>query len=299
MPIRTLEKTLAVLAIALPLAAQPPVQAPPAQTPPAPPRGRGAAGGGGGFANAFPQHTQADQATIDRGKALYGVHCTFCHGSDARGGEGGPNLIRSQTVLNDKDGELIAPIVQNGRPDAGMPKFDLTKAQISDIAAFIHSFRTSGYDASRDRPPSILVGDARAGEAYFKTKCASCHSPTGDLRGIAGKITEPIALQQSWLMPGGGRGGRGGRGGGSGLEIPPTTVTVTMPNGQKIEGRLLRIDDFLVTLSDANGNEQTIARNGNVPRVEVHDPIEPHRELLRVYSDKDIHDVTAYLETLK
>src|SRR5262249_20027815 len=153
---------------ALALAAQNPPQQQ-NQTPPAGAqqggRGRGGApgggGGGGGFANAFPQHAQADQAAIDRGKALYGVNCTFCHGSDARGGEGGPNLIRSQLVLNDKDGELITPIVQNGRPDQGMPKIDLTIAQVKDVAAFLHSFRTSGYDASRDRPPSILVGNAK------------------------------------------------------------------------------------------------------------------------------------------
>lgn len=290
--------------LAAAIAAQTPVQTPPAQgqsqANPQAGRGRGGRGpaaGGGGFANAFPQHEQADPAAIDRGKALYGQHCSFCHGSDARGGEGGPNLIRSQLVLNDKSGESIAPVVQNGRPDQGMPKFDLTTAQVSDIAAFLHSFRTSGYDASRDVPPSILVGNAQAGETDFKTRCASCHSATGDLRGIADKIGDPKQLQQAWLMPGGGRGGRGGRGGG--LEIPPATVTVTMANGQKIEGRLLRIDDFLVTLADAGGEEQTIRRDGNVPMVEIHDPLQPHRELLRAYSDKEIHDITAYLVTLK
>jgi cytochrome c oxidase cbb3-type subunit III len=287
-------------ALALPLIAQPPAQTPPAQTPPAAGRGRGGGapaggGGGGGFANAFPQHAQADAASIERGKALYGVNCTFCHGSDVRGGEGGPNLLRSQLVLNDQHGEGITPIVQNGRPDAGMPKFDLNAAQISDIAAFIHSFRVAGYDASREKPISILVGDAKAGEAYFKAKCAACHSTTGDLHGFGAKFEDPRALQQAWLMPGGG--GRGGRGGGT--AIPPTTVTVTLANGQKIEGRLLRIDDFLVTLADANGNEQSIRRDGAVPKVEIHDPLDPHRELLRVYSDKDIHDLTAYLVTLK
>jgi len=264
-------------------------QAPPAQQGG---RGRGGGGGGGGFANAFPQHTQADQASIDRGKALFGVNCTFCHGSDARGGEGGPNLIRSQLVLNDKDGELITPVVQNGRPDQGMPKIDLNAAQVKDVAAFLHSFRTSGYDASRDRPPSILVGNAKDGEAYFQTKCASCHSITGDLQGFGAKFSEPRALQQQWLIPGGGRGGRGGGG-------MPVTVTVTPASGQKMEGRLLRIDDFLVSFVDANGAEHTVRRDGAVPKVDVHDPIEPHRELLRVYSDKNIHDITAYLVTLK
>jgi cytochrome c oxidase cbb3-type subunit III len=286
-----------VAALALPLSAQPPAQTPPAQTPPAAGRGRGGGGGGGGggFANAFPQHAQADPAAIERGKALYGVNCTFCHGSDVRGGEGGPNLLRAQLVLNDQHGELITPVVQNGRPDAGMPKFDLNTAQIADIAAFIHSFRVAGYDASREKPISILVGDAKAGEAYFKAKCASCHSATGDLQGLAAKFSDPRALQQAWLMPGGG--GRGGRGGGA--AVPPTMVTVTLGSGQKVEGRLLRMDDFLVTVVDASGNEQTFRRDGAVPRVEVRDALDPHRELLRVYTDKDIHDLTAYLVTLK
>ena len=283
---------------ALAVAAQnPPAQTPPNQAPRAGAqagRGRGAGGGGGGFANAFPQHAPGDPAAIERGKALYGVNCTFCHGSDARGGEGGPNLIRSQLVLNDKDAELITPVVQNGRPDQGMPKIDLTAAQVKDIAQFLHSFRTSGYDASRDRPPSILVGNAKDGEAYFQQKCASCHSVTGDLQGLAGKFAEPRALQQNWLMPGGGRGGRGGAGGGT-----PVTVTVTLSNGQRMEGRLLRIDDFLVSFADANGAEHTVRRDGAVPKVDLHDPIEPHRELLKVYNDKNIHDVTAYLVTLK
>jgi mono/diheme cytochrome c family protein len=273
------------------LAAQAIPVPPPAQTQNPPAAGRGRGGGGGGFANAYPQHEQADQATIDRGKTLYGVHCTFCHGSDARGGEGGPNLIRSQLVLNDKAGEGIAPVIQNGRPDQGMPKFDLNSKQIGDIAAFLHSFRTSGYDASRERPINILVGNATAGETFFKSRCASCHSPTADLKGFAGKYADPRSLQQAWLAPGGGRGGRGAAGG------PQTTVTAA--NGQKTEGRLLRIDDFLVMLIDADGNEHSFRRDGDVPKVVVHDPLEAHHELLRVYSDKNIHDVTAYLETLK
>ena len=199
-----------------------------AQTPPATPAGRGR--GGGGFGSAFPQHAVADPAAVERGKALWGVNCNFCHGSDARGGEGGPNLLRSELVLNDQKGELIAPVVQNGRGE--MPKLNLSTEQISDIAAFIHSMRVSGYDASRMAPPSILVGDAKAGESVFRAKCASCHSQTGDLKGLASKITDPKLLQNGFLMPGGGRGGRG-RGGA--MTVPPTTVTVTPASGASLE----------------------------------------------------------------
>jgi len=259
-----------------------------AAQPPGAPPGRG---GGGG---AFPQHPPADPAVIDRGKAVWGVHCAFCHGSDARGGEGGPNLIRSELVLNDRNGETIAPVVQAGRPDAGMPKFDLTAAQISDIAAFLHSFRINGRDAARGRPPTILVGNAEAGERYFRGKCAGCHSATGDLKGLGAKITDPKTLQQTWLAPGG-----GGRGQAASANIPPTTVTVTLASGQKLEGRLVRLDDYTVTLAESDGALHSLLRNGDTPKVEVHDPLEPHRQLLPVYTDKDIHDVTAYLATLK
>jgi mono/diheme cytochrome c family protein len=264
------------------------------QGPPGAPAGRGAGGrGGGGGMGAFPQHAPSDPAIVERGKAVYGVNCSFCHGSDARGGEGGPNLIRAEIVLNDQNGELISPVVKNGRPDAGMPKLDLSAAQISDIAAFLHSFRVNGRDAARNRPPSILVGDAKAGEEYFRGKCASCHSATGDLKGIGARIADPKSLQQMWLSPGGGRGMA------AAANLRPTTVTITLAPGQKVEGRLVRLDDFTVTLADSEGNSRSFRRSGDTPKVEVHDPLEPHRQLLPVYTDKNIHDITAYLATLK
>jgi mono/diheme cytochrome c family protein len=266
-----------------------------AQTPPpGGGRGRGAAAPGAARPSAYPDRPPADPAVLERGKSLYGVQCNFCHGSDARGGEGGPNLLRSELVLNDQKGELIATVVQNGRGE--MPKINLTMDQIADVAAYIHSFRVGGYDISRMIPPSILVGNAAAGEAYFNKTCASCHSATGDLKGIASRFADPKQLQNYFLMPGGGRGGRGGGGGGTGK---PTTVTVTLPSGQKTEGRLVRIDDFTVTLADNDGVQHTFTRNGNTPKVEVHDPLEPHKQLLTKYSDDDIHNLTSYLVTLK
>src|SRR5262245_58327629 len=179
-----------------------------AQTPSGPPVRRGPAA-------SFPQRPPADPAVLERGKALYGVNCNFCHGSDARGGEGGPNLLRSEVVLNDQKGELIAPVVQNGRGE--MPKINLTGEQVSDIAAFIHGFRVGGYDVSRMTPPSILVGDAKVGEAVFKTNCSACHSVSGDLKGLASKIADPKTLQNTFLMPG--RVGRFGRGGPSPVAV--------------------------------------------------------------------------------
>ena len=241
-------------------------------------------------AAAYPQR-KTDPSAVTRGKAIYDVNCALCHGDDARGGDNGPNLIRGDVVMNDQNGESIGKVLATGRLAEGMPKFDFTAAQTSDISAFLHNFRVGGYDVSRSRPPSIVVGDAKAGEQYFKSKCAACHSATGDLKGIAGRITDARTLQQRWIMPTG-----GGRGGG---QTAPATVTVTQPSGQKVEGRLGRIDDFIVTLTEADGTPRTFQRNGDIPKVDVHDPLQPHKDLLRVYTDKDIHDVTAYMVTLK
>ena len=241
----------------------------------------------------YPVRPPADPAAVERGKALYGVNCQFCHGADTRGGDGGPSLLRSSVVLADDHGELMGPIIRSGRP--GMPKFTLTDTQIADVAAFVHTFKAAGYDESRLKPPSIVVGDAKAGEAFFAAKCASCHSTTGDLRGLASRIEDPRQLQQTWLMPGSG----GGRGGPAPVQVKPTTVTVTLASGEKIEGRLDRIDDFMVSLTTADGARRTFRTAGDTPKVEIHEPLQPHRDLLRVYSDTDIHNVTAFLVTLK
>ena len=270
---------IVVLCTTLGVAAQPPS----APAPPAPPQRR----------QDYPVRPPGDPAAIERGKTLYGVNCQFCHGADTRGGDGGPSLLRAQVVLADDHGELIAPIVRAGRP--GMPKFTLTDAQISDIAAFLHTFRAAGYDESRLKPPSIVVGDAAAGQAYFNAKCASCHSTTGDLRGLATKIPDPRLLQQTWLMPGSG----GGRGGAAPVRVPPTTVTVTLPSGEKVEGKLERMDDFMVSLTDAGGARRSFRTDGDTTKVEVRDPLQPHRDLWRTYADADIHNVTAFLVTLK
>jgi mono/diheme cytochrome c family protein len=222
------------------------------------------------------------------------VNCSFCHGSDARGGEGGPNLLRSSLVMNDQNGEAIAVVVQNGRPDRGMPKFDMSTQNVSDIAAFIHSFRVAGYDASRDIPPNIVVGDAKAGEAFFNGagKCGTCHSVTGDLAGIGAKY-EPKVLQNA--MVAGGVSGRGA----APANAPPTTVKVTLPTGEVVEGKLDRVDDFDVSLVEANGAHRTFRRNGDVPKVEIKNPLQAHLTMLSTFTDDQIHNLTAYLVTLK
>jgi cytochrome c oxidase cbb3-type subunit 3 len=272
-------------------------QAQPQQAPTSQGRGRGGRG-------SFPaqQRPPGDPALIERGKALYGVNCRSCHGVDLRGGDlGGPNLLRSALVLNDQDGELILPVVQTGRQNPGMPPmppFNLPANDIRAIAAYIHSVAATM--GRQGRPPegppvelNVLVGDAAAGQTYFAAKCAACHSPVGDLKGIAARIADPKALQNRWVSGGGG----GGRGGGG--DERPVTVTITLPSGERLEGRLVRWDDFRVTFVGADGYPRTVMREGDVPKVEFKDPLEPHKKLLPQYRDKDIHDVTAYLATLK
>ena len=146
----------------------------------------------------------------------------------------------------------------------------------------------------------MLVGNAAEGQAYFAVKCASCHSATGDLRGLATRISDPKMLQNTWVS-GGGRGGRGGGRGGAQADSSARTVTVavTLPSGERAEGRLIRIDDFLVSVALADGTIRTFRRDGDTPKVEVRDPMQAHRDLLAVYTDKDMHDLTAYLVTLK
>jgi cytochrome c oxidase cbb3-type subunit 3 len=243
-----------------------------------------------------------DPAQIARGKTLYGISCTGCHGADLRGGDlGGPNLLRSQLALSDRDGELILPIIQGSRQDAGMPAISMSPEDGKAVAAYVRSVvATIGRQGMPPSvgllPPSVLVGKATAGQEYFAAKCISCHSSTGDLRGIATRIPDPKALQNLWVSGGGG----GRRGPVSDTPSARTpSVTVTLPSGESVEGQLVRIDDFVVGVRLADGTESTLRRDGEAPKVEVRDPLKAHRDMLAVYTDKDIHDVTAYLVTLK
>ena len=247
---------------------------------------------------AYPPRTPVEPAILERGKAIYSVNCAFCHGADARGGDGGgPNLLRSQLVLSDQKGELVGEVIRNGRPGPpAMPPIALTDAQVSDVADYIHSFTVGGYDISRDIPKSIVVGDRTAGVAAFKARCASCHSITGDLKAIGARFADARALQDYWLVPVSRRRARRTR---RRTDLRPVTATVTLPSGERIEGRLIRIDDFIVTVAGADGMPRSFGRTGDTPKVEIADPIKPHRDLLPKYTDKEIHDITAYLVTVK
>lgn len=252
------------------------------------------------------QRAPGDPEVIAKGKQLFTTNCVACHGADLRGGvTGGPNLLRSAVVLMDQHGELILPIVHGARAERGMPALPLADADVVAVAEYIHSVvataRNQGAPPeSETPPPNALVGDAKAGEVYFNANCAKCHSPSGDLAGIGSRIDEAKALQNYWVVGGGGGIGRGGRGaGGANDERRIVTATVTMANGEKIQGQVLRLDNFFVTLLLDDGRQRTIRREGDVPKVELKDPLEYHKALPGILTDKDMHDVTAYLATLK
>ncbi len=277
-------------------------QAPP---PGAPGGGRGGRGGGGGGFVPGQQRKAEDPAQVERGKALWGINCTGCHGADLRGGDmGGPNLLRSQLALIDKDGELIVPIIQGSRQNSGMPAIPMSPEDAQATAAYVRSImatigRQGMPPGVGKEAPSILVGDAKAGQAAFDSKCARCHSATGDLKDIAARISDPKMLQNAWVSGGGG-GRRGGRGAAPGAtDARAVTASVKLASGETVEGRLVRIDDFMVMLRLADDTIRAFTRNGDVPKVEVRDPMKGHRDLLATYSDKEMHDLTAYLVTLK
>jgi cytochrome c oxidase cbb3-type subunit 3 len=283
----------------------PPPQTPPAQTPPAPPAG-GRQGGRGQQPGTFPaqQRAAGDPALIERGRSVYSASCTACHGADLRGGQlGGPNLLRSLVVLNDKEGELISPIIKGSRAERGMPPLPLPDDDIRAVAEYVHSVlatsgRQGGPPGIAAPAPDIVTGDAAAGKAYFAAKCSACHSATGDLQGIATRIPDPKVLQTMWVS-GGAVGGRGRGASSSGGARKPVTVTVTTPNGEKVSGRLVRIDHFIVTLAREDGTIQSFRRVGDSPKVEIQDPLAGHKALFTVLTEKDIYDTTAYLVTLK
>ena len=237
----------------------------------------------------------SDPVAIAHGRQTFGVNCGFCHGSGARGGEGGPNLLRSPIVLNDQNGELLAAVVLNGRPDRGMPKFNLPMSTISEIAAFLHSINVEAIAAATYDPKSVLVGNAAAGRIYFngKGRCTTCHSVKKDLAGIGAKYDAPH-LQDRILTAGG-----TGVFGEPSPTAPPTHVKASWPSGVSVEGQLVQMDDFIVVLLEPSGERRTLKRDGDVPHIDVANPLQAHLDKVRDWEDRDLHDVTAFLATVK
>ena len=230
---------------------------------------------------------------IQAGEPLFSARCGFCHGRDAAGGEGGTDLTRSALVTEDVHGDKIAPVVRNGRVDKGMPAFDLGESDLTAIVAFIHDQKRKAETRQGNRRTvendDLQTGNAGAGKVYFNAGgCSNCHSPTGDLAGIANRL-QGLALLQRMLYP------RPGRG--AGPDVTRTQATVTLRSGQTIVGKLAYRDEFTIALTDASGWYRSWSAAD--VKFSVNDPLEAHAAQLGKYTDDDMHNVLAYLQTLR
>lgn len=282
--------------------------------------GRGAGGPGQGRGGAaapaqtpavrqIPRSPVVDQAAHDRGRALWASHCIDCHGSQARGSETGPNIIRTKTVnfdrMAEQAGSVLGPLLKAGHPtQSKKPSASFTDEEVVGLANFL---RQRVNDTMRGSPiftvGDIVIGDAKAGEAYFNGDggCAACHNATArTLAGVATRIPEPVDLQQRMLFPGGGgRGrGRGAPPAGAAPDRNAVTVTIAPASGPPLSGVLVEESDFYIALRDADGTIRTVRRTPGL-KVTKTNPLQAHIDLLDRISDKQIHDLVAYLETLK
>lgn len=223
---------------------------------------------------------------MKEGAQQYQQSCAFCHGPDATGARG-PDLIRSKLVADDVKGNLIGQVIRNGRPDKGMPPLPLSTDQIQAIAAFLHAQAQEALNSARlpktYAVSKLLTGNRTAGEAYFNGAggCKGCHSPTGDLKGIASKYA-PLELEAQMLYP---------------EKAPSPTATVSLPSGEQVKGRVMYLDEFVVGLQDSSGWYRSFSRDQ--VKVEIHDPLAAHQALLNTITTDELHNLFAYLETLK
>ena len=252
------------------------------------PQGRGQ----GSPASQRPPQTSTPQQyppeQIEAGRTRFGAQCGFCHGRDAAGGESGPDLTRSALVAGDVRGDRIGPVVRSGRN--GMPPFNLSDSDLTAIVAFIHDQKTQADSAVGGRRSvdvaDLQTGNATAGKRYFDNACTKCHSATGDLSGLAARL-QGLQLLQRMLYP-------------NGPTRDPNRAaqaTVTLPNGQVVTGRMAYRDEFTIALTDASGWYRSWP--AKQVRFTVDDPLQAHVEQLGKYTDADMHDVLAYLQTLK
>lgn len=225
-------------------------------------------------------------ALVESGQSLFVQQCAFCHGRDAGGGETGPDLTTSKLVADDVGGDKIGGVVRNGRPEKGMPRFNISEHDIAALAAFIHDekIRAGSKLGGRRKVDAadLNTGNVDAGKAYFNGEggCASCHSPTGDLAGVGARY-EALKLEERLLYP----------------RDAPAKVTVTLPSGKTITGKLAYRDEFTVGMRDESGWYRSWP--ATQVKYTIDAPAEVHEELLGKYTDTDIHNLMAYLQTLR
>lgn len=230
--------------------------------------------------------TSPDVELAKAGRALFGNSCAFCHGRDAAGGESGPDLTRSALVAADKAGEKISAVVREGRAATAMPAFDFSPLELERLTAFLHLQQAGTAPDKGDRRGvevrDLQTGNAAAGKTFFNGagSCATCHSASADLAGIATRY-QGLELEQRMLFP----------------QKIKSRVTVTPTVGESIAGSLEYMDGFTLGMRDSAG----WYRSWKISKVKyvIDDPLAKHEALLHVYSDDDIHNLLAYLLTLK
>lgn len=220
----------------------------------------------------------------EAGRHLFQRNCAFCHGRDAAGGETGPDLTRSKLVLFDMNGSKVTEVVRNGRPEKKMPAFNFSNEEIHSLIAFIHRQARSSRPGGRRGVDvtDLQTGNVEAGKRYFNGAggCAKCHSATGDLAGVASRF-EGLQLEEQMLYP----------------RNAQSRVTVTLASGQKITGLLAYRDEFTIGLRDS----KDAYHSWPVDRIRytVDSPVDAHVALFSKYTDEDIHNLMAYLQTLR
>lgn len=231
---------------------------------------------------------------VQAGQTRFVGQCGFCHGRDAGGGESGPDLIRSALVAADVRGDKLGPLIRQGRPDKGMPGSNLSDSDIAAIVAFIHDTKTKAETLGGGRRAvdvsDLQTGNVEAGRQYFNGAggCAKCHSLSGDFAKVGSRY-QGLALLQRLLYPGSGRE--------AGPPPARANATVTTRDGQVVTGRLLSLDEFTIVITDSSG----WSRSWPVKQVKIaiDNPVQAHVDQLSKYTDKDMHDVFAYLQSLK
>jgi len=223
---------------------------------------------------------------IESGKTLFQQQCGFCHGRDAGGGETGPSLVDSDLVKKDKTGSEIASVIRNGRPEKGMPKFDLADNAMNGVVAFIINQQASNATNGKRRgvlPSDLRTGNAAEGKQYFEGqgRCSTCHSASGDLAHVGTKLVG-LRLEMRMLYPNGAK----------------SKATVTLPSGKLVTGEVTYDDEFTIGIRDSEGRYHSWPKTADL-KLKIDAPAEAHAELLGKYSDRDIHNLMAYLQTLK
>jgi cytochrome c oxidase cbb3-type subunit III len=236
------------------------------------------------------QQPKFDPAAVESGQRRFIESCGFCHGANARGGEGGPDLLRSVVVLEDDAGKRLGPFLKEGRPDQGMPRFERFSAgQVAELATFLHSRVAAAARRGDIRLDAATFGDSAAGAAFFRGEgaCSTCHSATGDLKGIGAKY-DLETLQGRVLMP------RRS----AAVGTAPTAV-IRFASGQSYSGVLRRLTDFDVSIDEPSGARRSFLRNGAEPTIEVRDPLQSHIDMWPKLTDDQMHNLVAFLASLK